>query len=101
MAGSACPRSLRRDEHPFEDTVLTNITVNRANTPRADGSNVDATGSGFNLAGRTGIAVWANPLPEPNQGPAVGTVTFNHLVMTNDSFGIVNNCPNFIIIVNP
>jgi hypothetical protein len=79
------------------DTTFTNVTINRANTPRTDGSNVDATASTYNLTGRAGNAIYANPLPEPGQGPAVGAVSFTNLVMTNDSFGIVNTCPNFTI----
>jgi hypothetical protein len=83
------------------DTTLTNVTVTRANTPRADKSNVDATAAGYNLTGRDGAALWCNAMPEPGQGPATGQVTFNNLVMTNTSFDIINNCPNFKIIINP
>jgi fibronectin type 3 domain-containing protein len=86
----------------FQNTTLTNITVNAANTPRADGSNVDATATNgqYNISGGTGHAVWANPLPETGQGPAVGAVTFTNLTMTNDTTDIVNTCPNFTITVN-
>jgi hypothetical protein len=83
------------------DTTLTNVTVTRANTPRADKSNVDATAASYNLTGRDGAAVWCNAMPEPGQGPATGAVTFNNLVMTNNSFDIINNCPNLTIIRNP
>ena len=86
--------------NPIADTVLTNITVDRANEPRPDGSNVDATASSFNLTGRAGNAVWCNAAPEPGQGPAIGSVTFTNLVMTNNSHDIVNTCPAFTITRN-
>jgi len=82
--------------NPIADTTLTSITVDKANTPRADGSNVDATAT-FDLTGRVGNAVWCNPMPESGQGPAIGGVTFTGLVMTNDSNNVVNTCPNFTI----
>ena len=84
----------------FTDTILTNVTIDRANLPRSDGSNVDATTTtGFSdvIPSRTGIGVFANPLPEPGQGPAIGAVSFVNLVMTNCDRGIVNTCPNFTI----
>ena len=86
--------------NPIADTVLTNVTVDRANEPRPDGSNVDATAASFNLTGRVGNAVWCNAAPEPGQGPAIGAVTFTNLVMTNNSHDIVNTCPNFTITRN-
>jgi hypothetical protein len=86
--------------NPIQDTTLTNVTVTRANTPRADNSNVDATASSYNLAGRDGGAVWCNAMPEPGQGPATGAVTFTNLVLANNSFDIINNCPNFTITRN-
>ena len=85
--------------NPIADTTLTNVTIDRANTPRADGSNVDATAT-FDLTGRVGNAVWCNPMPESGQGPAIGAVTFTGLVMTNDTNNVVNNCPNFTITQN-
>ena len=44
--------------------------------------------------------VWCNALPEPGQGPAIGAVTFTNLVLTNNSFDIINNCPSFTITRN-
>jgi hypothetical protein len=82
--------------NPIADTTLTNVAVDKANTPRADGSNVDATAT-FDLTGRVGNAVWCNPMPESGQGPAIGGVTFTGLVMTNNSNNVVNTCPNFTI----
>ncbi|MDX6229955.1 MAG: hypothetical protein QOI76_3345 [Frankiales bacterium] len=86
--------------NPIQDTTLTNVTVTRANTPRADKSNVDATASSYNLSGRDGGAIWCNAMPEPGQGPATGAVTFTNLVMANNSFDIINTCPNFTITRN-
>jgi hypothetical protein len=39
-------------------------------------------------------------MPEPGQGPVVGAVTFTNLVEANNSFDIINNCPNFTITRN-
>jgi hypothetical protein len=86
--------------NPIQDTTLTNVTSTRANTPRADGSNVDQTAASYNLSGRDGAGVWCNQMPEPGQGPAVGAVTFTNLVEANNSFDIINNCPNFTITRN-
>ena len=84
---------------PIQDSIFTNTTIDGANDPRGDGSNVDSTFT-FPLNGRAGNAVYCNPLPEPGQGPALGAVTFNTLTMTNDTRGVVNPCPNFTITVN-
>ena len=86
--------------NPIADTTLTNVSVDKANTPRPDGSNVDATAATFNLTGRVGNAVWCNPLPESGQGPAIGGVTFTNLTLTNNTNDIVNTCPGFTITRN-
>ena len=88
--------SASQPTNPIADTTLTNVTVDKANEPRADKSNVDATAT-FSLTGRVGNAVWCNPAPESGQGPAIGAVTFTGLTMTNNSHDIVNTCPGFTI----
>ncbi|WP_042385124.1 discoidin domain-containing protein [Streptacidiphilus melanogenes] len=75
---------------PVTDTVFTNTTITGAHADN------DAYGTG-----RSGYGIWANPLPESGQGPAVGSVTFNHLVENNDDVNIQNTTSTFTITVNP
>lgn len=77
-------------QNPITDTIFTNVTISGAH---ADPDPI--------YTSRSGIGVWCNPLPEANQGPAVGQVTFNNLVMTNNDRDIVNTCPNMTITRNP
>ena len=52
--------------------------------------------------GKSGFGIWANPLPEAGQGPAVGSVTFNHLVESDNDVDIQNTSTStFTITVNP
>jgi hypothetical protein len=74
---------------PVTDTVFTNTTITGAQQ------------SGDQFSAKSGFAVWANPLPEPGQGPAVGSVTFNHLVLSNNFVNIENRTTTFTITVNP
>ncbi|NUR26878.1 MAG: Secreted glycosyl hydrolase, partial [Catenulispora sp.] len=76
--------------NPFTDTVFANTTITGAH------ANNDGFGNG-----KSGFGVWANPLPEPGQGPAVGAVTFNHLVESNNDVNIQNTTSTFTITVNP
>jgi hypothetical protein len=71
------------------DTIFTNTTITGA----------QRSGDAFDA--KSGYAIWANPLPEPGQGPAVGAVTFNHLVLSNNSVDIQNTTTTFKITVNP
>lgn len=77
-------------QYPFADTVFTDTTIT--------GAHADNDGYGN---GKSGFGVWANPLPEPNQGPAVGSVTFNHLVESGNDVNIENTTSTFGITVNP
>ncbi len=77
-------------QFPVKDTVFTNTTITGAHQ----------LSDGFGN-GKSGFGVWANPLPEAGQGPAVGTVTFNHLVETNNDVDIQNTTTTFTITVNP
>lgn len=52
-------------------------------------------------AGKSGFGIWANPLPEQGQGPPVGSVTFNHLVESDNYLNIGNTTSTFTITVNP
>ena len=75
--------------NPVTDTIFTNTTITGA---QRSGDQFDA---------KSGFAIWANPLPEPGQGPAVGSVTFNHLVLNNNVVNIENRTTTFTITVNP
>ncbi|HEU5429617.1 MAG TPA: discoidin domain-containing protein [Actinocrinis sp.] len=78
-------------QYPFQDTIFTNTTVT--------GAHADNDGFGN---GKSGFGVWANPLPETGQGPPVGSVTFNHLVESNNDVNIQNTSTStFTITVNP
>jgi hypothetical protein len=72
-------------QNPIKDTIFTNITISGA---RKSGDAYDA---------KSGFGIWANELPEPGQGPAVGSVTFNNLTLTNNAVDIKNTTSTFTI----
>jgi hypothetical protein len=72
-------------QFPVADTVFTNTTISGA---RKSGDAFDA---------KSGFGLWANELPEPGQGPAVGSVTFNNLTLTNNAEDIHNTTSTFTI----
>ncbi|GLJ91124.1 glycosyl hydrolase [Streptomyces poonensis] len=74
--------------NPVKDTVLTDISITGA---RRSGDAWDA---------KSGIGVWANEMPEPGQGPAVGEATFNCLRM-NDNAENIRNTTTFRLDINP
>ncbi|MFF9340270.1 discoidin domain-containing protein [Streptomyces sp. NPDC014773] len=76
-------------ENPVKDTVFTDISITGA---RKSGDAFDA---------KSGFGVWANEMPEPGQGPAVGEVTFNCLRMRDNAQDIRNTTSTFKINVNP
>jgi hypothetical protein len=71
-----------------QDTVFTNTTITGA----------QQSGDTFNA--KSGFGIWANPLPEAGQGPAVGSVTFNGLTESNNFVNIQNPTTTFTITVN-
>ncbi|MEZ0090809.1 discoidin domain-containing protein [Streptacidiphilus sp. EB129] len=75
--------------NPVTDTVFTGVSVTGA----------QQSGDAYNA--KSGYGIWANPLPESNQGPAVGSVTFNHLVESNNYVDIYNPTTTFTITNNP
>ncbi|HKT01497.1 MAG TPA: discoidin domain-containing protein [Rugosimonospora sp.] len=75
--------------YPVTDTVFTNTTITGAHA------------SGDQYSAKSGYGIWANPLPEPGQGPAVGSATFNHLVESDNVVNIQNTTSTFTITVNP
>ncbi|MFJ4871389.1 discoidin domain-containing protein [Streptomyces sp. NPDC088757] len=76
-------------ENPVKDTVFTDISITGA---KRSGDAWDA---------KSGIGIWANEMPEPGQGPAVGEVTFNCLRMQDNAQDIRNTTSTFKINVNP
>ncbi len=73
----------------FTDTIFTNTTITGAHQ----------SGDAFNA--KSGYGIWANPLPEPGQGPAVGSATFNHLVESDNFVDIQNTTTTFHLTINP
>ncbi len=72
----------------IKDTVFTNITISGA---RRSGDAYDA---------KSGYGIWANPMPEAGQGPAVGSATFNNLQFSDNYRDIENPTSTFTIIRN-
>ncbi|GLY51186.1 glycosyl hydrolase [Lentzea sp. NBRC 102530] len=75
-------------ENVFQDTVLSNVSISGA---RKSGDAFDA---------KSGFGLWANEMPEPGQGPAVGEVTFNGLRFANNFQDIKNTTTTFKININ-
>jgi Alpha-1,3-glucanase catalytic domain D2/Alpha-1,3-glucanase catalytic domain D1/CARDB len=76
-------------QNPVTDTIFTNISITGAQK------------SGDALDAKSGFGIWANESAEPGQGPAVGSVTFNHLTMSNNFQNIKNTTSTFTITINP
>jgi hypothetical protein len=76
-------------QFPVKDTVFTNVSISGA---RRSGDAYDA---------RSGFGVWANEMPEPGQGPAVGSVVFNNLRLSDNAVDIRNTTSTFTITRNP
>jgi hypothetical protein len=75
-------------ENPVTDTVFTNISISGA---QRSGDEFDA---------KSGFGIWANEMPEPGQGPAVGSAVFTNLRMSNNYQNIRNTTSTFTITVN-
>jgi hypothetical protein len=75
-------------QNPITDSVLTNVSISGAQL------------SGDQFEAKSGFGLWANELPEPGQGPAVGSVTFNNLRLSNNHQDIKNTTSTFTIIRN-
>lgn len=75
--------------NPIKDTVLTDISITGA---RRSGDAFDA---------KSGFGVWANELPEPGQGPAVGEVTFHGLRLNGNAVDVRNTTSTFKINISP
>ena len=73
---------------PITDTVFTNVTI----------SGAQKSGDAFDA--KSGFGIWANPLPESGQGPAVGSATFTNLTLSNNAVDINNPTTTFTITRN-
>ncbi|MGY1577542.1 discoidin domain-containing protein [Streptomyces sp. MN13] len=78
-----------RPQYPIKDTVFTDVSISGA---RKSGDAFDA---------KSGFGVWANEMPEPGQGPAVGEVVFNGLKLGDNAVDIRNTTSTFKIVQNP
>jgi hypothetical protein len=72
-------------ENIFQDTVLANVSISGA---RKSGDEFDA---------KSGFGLWANEMPEPGQGPAVGEVMINGIRFGNNFQDIRNTTTTFKI----
>jgi hypothetical protein len=72
-------------ENTFQNTSFTNVTITGA----------QKSGDAFDA--KSGFGIWANELPEPGQGPAVGTVSFTNLVLSNNYQDIKNTTSTFTL----
>jgi hypothetical protein len=77
-----------RPQNPVQDTVLTNVSITGA----------QRSGDAFDA--KSGIGIWVNELPEPNQGPAVGSATFTGLTLSGNAQDIRNTTSTFTIVRN-
>ncbi|WP_436527403.1 discoidin domain-containing protein [Actinoplanes sp. HUAS TT8] len=71
--------------NPITDSVFTNVSITGA---QKSGDAYDA---------KSGYGIWANPLPEAGQGPAVGSATFANLTLSNNYKDIENPTSTFTI----
>ncbi|GAB4085360.1 hypothetical protein GCM10028784_19900 [Myceligenerans cantabricum] len=72
-------------QQAVEDTVLTRVSISGA---RRSGDDWDA---------KSGFGIWANELPEPGQGPAVGSARFVDLTLADNAVDIRNETSTFTI----
>ncbi|HMG43824.1 MAG TPA: discoidin domain-containing protein [Acidimicrobiales bacterium] len=75
-------------QNPVTDSVFTDVSITGA---RRSGDQFDA---------KSGFGIWVNELPEPGQGPAVGSATFDNLQMSNNAQDIRNTTSTFDVVVN-
>ncbi|TMR93708.1 discoidin domain-containing protein [Nonomuraea basaltis] len=74
--------------NPIKDTVFTNVSI----------SGAQKSGDAFDA--KSGFGIWINEMPEPGQGPAVGSATFNNLRFSNNAQNIKNTTSTFTVTVN-
>ncbi|WP_394940921.1 CARDB domain-containing protein [Psychromicrobium sp. YIM B11713] len=67
-------------------------------------SNVSISGaqkSGDQFDAKSGFGIWANEMPEPGQGPAVGSATFSNLKFSNNAQDVKNTTSTFTLNILP
>ncbi|YCK41011.1 discoidin domain-containing protein [Actinomadura sp. ATCC 39365] len=74
--------------NPVTDTVFTNVSISGAHR------------SGDAFDAKSGFGIWVNELPEPGQGPAVGSATFGNLRLSDNATDIRNTTSTFTLNVN-
>ncbi|TYB47268.1 glycosyl hydrolase [Nonomuraea sp. PA05] len=74
--------------NPIKDTVFTNVSI----------SGAQKSGDAFDA--KSGFGIWVNELPEPGQGPAVGSATFSNLRFGNNAQNIKNTTSTFTLNIN-
>ncbi|AHH94758.1 discoidin domain-containing protein [Kutzneria albida] len=72
-------------QFPIKDTTFTNVSI----------SGAQRSGDAFDA--KSGFGLWANEMPEANQGPAVGSVTFTNLKLSNNYQNVRNTTSTFTI----
>jgi len=77
-----------RPLNPITDVVFTDVAISGA---RKSGDEFDA---------KSGFGIWVNEEPEPGQGPAVGSATFNGLSLSDNHEDIRNNTTTFTLNLN-
>ncbi|GGQ86637.1 discoidin domain-containing protein [Couchioplanes azureus] len=73
-------------QNPVTDTTFANVSISGA---RRSGDAWDA---------RSGFGIWANEMPEPGQGPAVGRAVFTNLTLYDNAVDIRNTTSTFTIV---
>ncbi|MFI6737887.1 discoidin domain-containing protein [Nonomuraea sp. NPDC050451] len=74
--------------NPVKDTILTNVSI----------SGAQKSGDAFDA--KSGFGIWVNEMPEPGQGPAVGSATINNLRFANNFQNIKNTTSTFTLTTN-
>ncbi|MFD5199046.1 discoidin domain-containing protein [Streptomyces sp. NPDC058375] len=72
-------------QFPVKDTIFSDISITNS---KKSGDEFDA---------KSGFGIWANEMPEPGQGPAVGEVTFRDLRMSGNAENVRNRTSTFKI----
>ncbi|KAB8197339.1 glycosyl hydrolase [Nonomuraea phyllanthi] len=74
--------------NPVKDTILTNVSISGAHK------------SGDAFDAKSGFGIWVNEMPEPGQGPAVGSATINGLTFADNHQNIRNTTSTFTLTTN-
>ncbi|MGP3914514.1 discoidin domain-containing protein [Nonomuraea sp. 10N515B] len=74
--------------NPIRDTILTNVSI----------SGAQKSGDAFDA--KSGFGIWVNEMPEPGQGPAVGSATINNLRFAGNYENIKNTTTTFTLTTN-